>query len=233
MVDMDDFFSDLEMDMGSPRPAHFVTQADNEHIVNAGHQGELGIEGNNIDHLSDNDSQPEFNIPQIGQDTLETQHSLYSIPIDPTHELKDKLASVNVPIDMISKIIRVVFDGLHRSVEWTLSVSSFEQLLELLRSTWVEATGNAYEGQFFPKTMEDTLSILRLAGYQDATVYYTCLKKDHFNNMKSASDTCPVCGCSASTAIKWLYVGRCRCFNTLHVSMPIQTDQPSKFYIYT
>lgn len=132
-----------------------------------------------------------------------------TIPQNPNSELEARLSEVdaNMPPHLINKIVRIVFDGLQRSIEWTLSGKSFEQLLELLRSTWVEATGNPNEGQFFPKTMEDTISILSLAGYQDAMVYYTCLKRDHYHNMTKQSATCPVCGSEAAAGIKWLYVG--------------------------
>ena len=104
---------------------------------------------------------------------------------------------VDVPPNLINRIVRVVFDGLQRSIEWTLSVKSFEQLLELLRSTWVEATGNPNEAQFFPKQWR----ILFLSSVWQVTrmqlVYYTCLKRDHYHNMTASTATCLVCGSKA------------------------------------
>ena len=206
---MDDFWPDVAVDMSNLRPGDIGNHIDDQNTPGS-HKGGHEDEGNINDHLSDSESQQDSTMPPSGLETLKTQTAFDTIPQDPTLELQVRLSGVDVDISphLISKIVKVVFDGLQRSVEWTLSVRSFEQLLELLRSTWVEANGNAYEGQFFPKTMEDTLSILRLAGYQDATVYYTCLKKDHYHNMVDSSATCPVCGSKASAGIKWLYVGK-------------------------
>jgi hypothetical protein len=205
---MDDILPDWEVDMGTRIPENDDIPSFDPSTT-GGQELRHGDEVSKIDHLSDSESQPDSNFPPAPQEALETQLASDSIPQDPTLELRTVLSGVDgeVPPDLINRIVKVVFDGLQRSVDWTLSVKSFEQLLELLRSTWVEANGNSYEGQFFPKTMEDTLSILRLAGYQDATVYYTCLRKDHYYNMTSSSSTCPVCGSEARSGIKWLYVG--------------------------
>ena len=152
----------------------------------------------------------QFQIPsEFSSQALKQPGGESSVPFKPWLPFMDHLGSPGFENsqEMIQKIVECLFDGLSKSTKWGLSINSFEDLLCLLQTTWVAASGREEDKMFWPGTMKDTLHILQLAGYQDATEIYTCLESDHYFNMHDVKSNCQFCGKSAKFCIKWLYVG--------------------------